>query len=291
MRSLLVTGGCGFIGSHLVERLSGNFLVSVFDNIKPRKESKNVRYYHGDITHLNDLKAIGRNFDGIVHLAGLSRASDGFKEPNKCLHVNVIGTANILDFARSTEIRPWVLLGSTIESAKNIYGLSKYIGELCAERYALDFDLKVLALRFASVYGSGRDNSDKVIPKLITRALSDQEIVIDNAKVAIDFVHISDLVAGICRGAGFLEAISEESFYDVAPLCTGHNTTLVKLVELITGETGSKSIIVLRNKDSGTASNISPEKAMRLLNFTAEIGIVQGIKETIRSMRDIESSL
>ncbi len=290
MDKVLITGGSGFVGNHLIKKLADQYPLIVFDKKCTKEKFSGVTYINGDLRSYEDLKKTDIDLNGIVHLGGISRVKDGVNNPLFCVDVNVMGTANILELARNSKNRPWVILGSTVEKSNNIYGLSKKMAEQCAEMYARDYSLRVLSTQFTSIYGYPYDNPDKLIPKLILRALSNQDIVIDNGEMAFDFLHIEDLVAGICSGIRYLEDCKKSSF-DVVPLCTGNSVTLKNLAEIIVRETDSTSRIIVKSEEDEDVPLCSSERAKEVLNFTAHTEIGEGLRKTIRSIRKTEDRM
>lgn len=276
MKKILITGGSGFIGSHLSEfLLSKNYKPIIFDAITP--SSKGIDYFIGNITQKDALKSIS-DIDGIVHLCGISRVKDAIDNPARCVEVNVMGTINVLEFAKTSEKRPWVLLGSTTESPKNIYGVSKLLAELCAETYSREYGLNVFALRFSTVYGSPRDNKDKLIPRWIESAKSGQEIKVDNPARQFDFIYINDLIEGIFAGIDY--AKSEKPF-EAIPICTGTPTNLEELAKIIVEEAKSPSKIISKDARQEYFFQSDSEKAKRLLGFEAKTTLRDGIRRLL----------
>lgn len=285
MKNILITGGGGFIGSHLAKYLSKRYTITIYDIIEVDEKIEGINYCVGDITNLNNVKPFKDRFDGIIHLAALSRVRDGLKSPDKCININVIGTVNVLELARTSVNNPWIIIGGSVESTDNIYGLSKYMGEMCAKRYSQDYFLKTLVLRFATVYGSEKNNLDKLINKLISRALCNQDIIIDDGNKSFDFIYIDDLIAGINLGINYLESIENNSFFDVIPLCTGNSIVLKELSELVVRETDSMSRIIIEDEKNTTMLKYGPVKAKKILKFTAQTKIVEGLRKTIQDIK------
>jgi len=285
MSRVLITGGGGFIGSHLAERMrQQDYETLVFDQLEDkRKKGSSLEWVRGSVSSRQDLKKIKGQLNGIVHLAAISRVSDGQKEPARCIEANVMGTVNILEVARSMKSRPWVILGSTNEPPKNIYGLSKRICELCAQRYSQDYGIRIAALRFSTVYGSARDNSQKLIPKWITKALSGEQITIDNKERRFDFIYIDDLIAGIIAAVKLLED-TDRPVCQVIPICSGRAVNLGELAEVIVGQADSDSSILVKQAKQEMNRMPDSQKAVRILNFRPQTDIKRGIKLAIQDV-------
>ena len=278
MKNILITGGNGFVGSHLVNRTGGVYNLTVFDNVKRDAwwEDK-ATWRKGDLIDYADVELAVDNMDGVVHLGAISRVKEAKDNPLRCMNVNVMGTINILEAVRNTKKKPWVILGSTIEPLSNIYGLSKHISELCGKRYVEDYGLRVLALKFSSIYG--KYERDRVISKWIEKAVHNQDIVIDNSKSTFDFIHVDDIVDGIVFSMEYIENVGK-GFSDSIFLCTGKATNLLELSELIIKEINSKSGITVIDVYNEENYLPNPKKAEELLGFKPKIDISEGIKKT-----------
>lgn len=301
MTKILITGGNGFIGSHVIDRLLqlGCECVSFDPCEKKYYDQAGYKWINGDILSLQDLTDASNDIDGFIHLAAISRVGEGFKTPHRCIELNVIGTTNVLEVARLSKRKPWVILGSSIEvkdshyhkagyfrNIDNIYGLTKLINELCSERYATDYDMKIMVLRFASVYGSTRDNQDKVMLKLINKAIRNEELQINSPSQMLNYIHISDLIEGIISGIEYLESKHANRglcYFDVFNLSSEEMTTLRDLAELIVSNAKSTSRILITasqgKQDSYNIIDISKTKT--ILNFKPKISLNSGIKDLI----------
>ncbi|MDC0357813.1 NAD(P)-dependent oxidoreductase [Oligoflexia bacterium] len=285
MKKILVTGGNGFVGSHLTETLaSKGYAPVVFDLAEQSQNAApNTLFVQGSLVSAADLSRTPTDLYGIVHLGAISRVRDGVTDPAHCMNVNVMGTTNVLELARTLESKPWVILANTNEVPENIYGLSKHMAELCGERFAKEFDLSVLSLKFSSVYGSSRDNQDKLIPKLIGRALRNDDITLSYAMLKFDFINIRDLINGILLG---LEHIADcrGGYFESMPLCSGIPMTLKAVADTIVKASASSSKIVVESGDPMPFVPLDSEKAKKIIKFAAEIDFATGIRQTLSEL-------
>ena len=160
----LVTGGAGFVGTNLVNRLvKDNHEVIVFDNLSTGSQyniNKESKFFMIDISNTESFKTdtmdgIMNGVDVIFHLAALPRIGPSFKNPKEVCDVNVGGTQNILELARKYEI-PVIYAGSSSfwgGTYKNPYTFSKWQGEELCKMYERIYDLPVTICRFYNVYG------------------------------------------------------------------------------------------------------------------------------------------
>ncbi|WP_348260938.1 NAD-dependent epimerase/dehydratase family protein [Telmatobacter sp. DSM 110680] len=216
---ILVTGGAGFIGSNLVDRLVRDQYghVSVFDDFsRGRLENlsqtgKAIRIVYGNILDFERLRAEMVGTEVVFHFAALSNVLDCVNNPAAAIRTNVEGTRQVLEAARQTGVRRVVLASSrevygeaanlpVLESSplnpKNIYGASKVAAEkVCAEYAACGLELTIL--RLSNVYGT-RDRG-RVIPLFIERALRAEPITIYGKNKLLDLVWIENLLDVLTR--------------------------------------------------------------------------------------------
>ena len=157
--------------------------------------------------------------------------------------------------------------------------------ELCGERYAQDYGLRIMALRFSTVYGSQRDNPNKLIPKLISRALKNQDITIDNGLKTFDFIHQDDLIDGMLSGIDHLRGTQIRGYFDAIPLCTGEAIDLEQLARLIISKTNSASELIIEERQEEKYLLPNPQKAKDILDFETEINFETGIRETVKKFK------
>src|SRR5437870_9299909 len=230
MKSILITGGAGFIGSHLVDRLmaEGDWQVTVVDdfndfydpstkraNIESHLANSNFQLIEADIRDGNALaKAFdNRRLDGIVHLAARAGVRPSLKEPRLYVETNINGTMNLLEFARTHNIKQFVF-----GSSSSVYGLNpkvpfnendpifnpispyaatKAAGELICHTYAHLYDIRIVCLRFFTVYGA-RQRPDLAIHKFAKLINEGKPIpVFGNGTTRRDYTYIDDIIAGV----------------------------------------------------------------------------------------------
>ena len=214
--NLTVTGGAGFIGSHIARYLVklghqvtviDNLVRGTKNNIKDFEE--NIDFHNLDILDYEGMKNVVKNSDGIFHEAALGSVPQSFKEPETYHKIIVIGTENILKLAKHFGFKVVYASSSSVygnqtkfpikEDAEknplNPYGKAKLAAEKFAEQYARD-GVKVIALRYFNVFGIGQNpNYAGVIPKFIERLLENKPPIIngDGSQVR-SFSYIDDVV-------------------------------------------------------------------------------------------------
>jgi UDP-glucuronate 4-epimerase len=304
--NFMVTGGAGFIGSHVCERLlrSGH-AVSVLDDLNsyysPALKRRNLdevgalgkpfAFVHGGLADLQVLEQLfqkGR-FDQVIHLAARAGVRPSLDEPALCQQVNVEGTVNLLETARRHGVKKVVLASSSsvygvnkkapfaesdpVSSVISPYAASKLACEALGHVYHYVYGLDVVMLRFFTAYGP-RQRPDLAIhrfAKLITAGKPIQ--VFGDGTTARDYTFISDIVDGIV-------ACTERAFgYEIFNLGNAHAVTLARLIELLEKSLGGKAIIQHLPLQAGdvplTCADIT--KSRERLGYSPKIKIEEGI--------------
>ena len=239
---ILVTGGLGFVGSHLVDKLSkdtGN-QITVIDNLSSESSSRDyitegVEYWIDDVANLNTYRYNDKNFDVIYHLAALARIQPSFKDPLKYLNIDIMGTANVCEFASRSGAKI-VYAGSSSAFGGpmlNPYAFAKFTGEQCCELYSKVYGLSTVTARFFNVYGDRQPRSGPyatvvgVFEKQFENSVD--LTVTGNGDQRRDFTHVDDIVSGLIS----LSRITRQG--DVYQLGTGKNYSINQLADMFGG--------------------------------------------------------
>ena len=176
--NILVSGGSGFLGSHLIDTLvNSGHNVCNYDTIKSIYNSKNINSIVGDLLDLNSLTNALKGVDVVYHLAAYADLDKAKKKPLKTMSVNVLGTANLLEAARINNVKQ-VIFASTIyvhSRTGGFYRVSKHACELLLEEYHNTFGLNYTILRFGTLYGP-RSGSSNSVYNYLKAALKDKHI-------------------------------------------------------------------------------------------------------------------
>ncbi len=280
---VLVTGGAGFIGSHLVDRLVQNdFKVVVLDNLHRGKTENiqnhidmgKVEFINGDIRDFDAVKRAVYNCDTIYHLAAQSNVMGAVSDLDYSFSTNVVGTFNVLKASQESGARRLIFSSSREAygeaeylpvdekhplSSKNTYGASKVAGEKYCEVFQNMSNMEVVILRFANVYGE-RD-FDRVIPIFLKNVADSKDLHVYGGDQIIDFISI-DAVIDI-----LLQSLEN----DKAPqgptnVGSGKSTTLFDLANRIMELSGAKQKVI-----------VDPPRSIEVVRFTADIGRLQKI--------------
>lgn len=210
MNNILVTGGLGFVGTHLVDNLIAdpNNCVTVIDSLVSDSSSRSnmrdgVRYWIDDIRNINTSKYAQEKFDTVYHLAALARIQPSFEDPLTYLSVDMMGTAHILEFARRCKANV-VYAGSSSAYAGpmlNPYAYAKYTGEQICELYSKVYGLSTVTARFFNVYGNGQPTSGAYATVIgVFEGLKKKGLpltITSDGEQRRDFTHVFDIAMGL----------------------------------------------------------------------------------------------
>ncbi|MDD3158149.1 GDP-mannose 4,6-dehydratase [Anaeromusa sp.] len=307
MKHFLITGGAGFIGSHLTEALlAQGHQVSVIDNFndyyEPERKRDNLRgalqqekfrLWEGDICEEAFLQRVlcSNTYDAVVHLAARAGVGPSLRQPVLYQQVNIGGTQMVLEGCRQAGVRKVVFASSSSVYGGNReapfceehsvarpispYAATKAAGELLGYTYSHLYDMQVLCLRFFTVYGP-RQRPDMAIHRFALQLLNKQAVTLHgDGSMRRDFTYIDDIVAGI---QGALQY--EKSKYEVINLGNSRTVSLVELLQLLERILGTKAVIQYKPVPPGdmqeTYADIS--KAQRLLQYEPHTGLEAGLK-------------
>jgi UDP-glucuronate 4-epimerase len=311
MRNVLVTGGAGFIGSHLVGRLlgEGGWRVRVVDDFNdfydPALKRRNVAAFEGregfalveaDIRDRAALEEIFRatQFDCIVHLAARAGVRPSLAEPVLYAETNINGTLNLLELAREHGVRQFVFGSSSSVYGENEkvpfseddpifkpispYAATKAAGELLCHTYSHLFGLRCVCLRFFTVYGA-RQRPDLAIHKFARLISEGRPIpVFGDGTTRRDYTYVDDIVAGVRAAMDY-----RESPYEVVNLGESRTVSLSELIALLERELGREAVIDRQPLQPGdvpqTFADVS--KARRLLGYDPRTPIEEGIRRFV----------
>jgi UDP-glucuronate 4-epimerase len=311
MRNVLVTGGAGFIGSHLVARLlaEGRWRVTVVDDFNdfydPALKRRNVGPHLGraefalreaDIRDRAALEEVfgEAEFDTVVHLAARAGVRPSLAEPVLYAETNINGTLNLLELARARGVRQFVFGSSSSVYGENEkvpfaeddpvnrpispYAATKAAGELLCHTYSHLFGLRCLALRFFTVYGA-RQRPDLAIHKFARLISAGRPIpVFGDGTTRRDYTFVDDIVAGVRAAMDY-----EASDYEVVNLGGSRTVSLGELVALLERELGRKAVIDRRPPQPGDVPQTYADvtKARRLLGYDPRTPIEEGIRRFV----------
>src|SRR5215210_6042327 len=299
--AFLVTGGSGFIGSHVVDRLLAEDAasVTVFDN-RVREEnltealaSGRVRTVEGDVTDPASIGAATEGAAGVFHMAvlPLGPCSDN---PRLCVEVNVDGTLNVLEAARDAGVKKLVyssassVYGDTNETmdeshpfgARTMYGASKLAGEYFFRAFHDLYALDYVILRYMNVYGP-RQEGGLVINVLRRIQSGEPPTIMGDGSASFDFVHVADVASANVR------AMASDVTDEVFNVGGGNEVTVRQIVDRLLEATGSELEPEVRSDQivPMTRRVGSSERAIEALGWTPEFDLERGIGDVVAKAR------
>lgn len=313
MKKYLVTGGAGFIGSHIVRALleQGDF-VRVLDNFSSGKReniaqiasSPRFELLEGDIRNPADAATAVKDIDILFHEAAFVSVPQSMEDPLPCFEINQRGTEIVLEAARKAGVKRVVLASSaavygdleTIPLEEHYplrplspYAVSKRVDELYAEMYTRSFGLEVVALRYFNVYGP-RQRPDSMyaaaVPIFTRRLLDGKPVTIygDGGQTR-DLVYVGDIVRANLAASEHPAAPGQ-----VFNVCTGDEIRVIDLVNTLMGLFPNAPAPQFAPARSGDIyrSVGSPQKAAEMLGFRAQTSLSDGLKAVVEQMQNAE---
>jgi len=300
----LVTGGAGFIGSHLCEALLrlGHDIIIVDDlssgrkeNIKTLMQHPQVIFVHLDITQKDDLTGVFDRVDWVFHLAGKADIVPSIENPTLYYQSNVLGTFNILQCAKEAQVKKLIYAASsssygipdiypTPESSpirpQYPYALTKYMGEELVLHWGQVYGLPVLSLRLFNVYGPRSRTSGTygaVFGVFLAQKTNNQPYtVVGDGTQTRDFTYVSDVVEA------FISAAQSDCQGVVMNVGSGTHQSINRLVELLQGE----QIHIPKRPGEPDCTYADVTKIHALLDWQAKVDFETGVAKMLEHMSD-----
>lgn len=235
---ITITGGSGFLGSHVADALSQqSHEVTIYDKKVSPYLKPGQSMVVGDITNRKQLFKELRHTDAVYHMAALADLNKSWNNPRETVYVNVLGTTNVLEACRLNGVKKFVFASSLYaDSTKGgLYGVTKHMGEKLVKVYGNYCDMKYAILRFGTLYGPRADEANSVY-RFLKEAIREKEIRIrGEGKEVREYIHVRD-AAKIC--AGIPNSLKNETL-----IITGNQRIAVgELVEIIGELLGVKQV-------------------------------------------------
>jgi nucleoside-diphosphate-sugar epimerase len=288
---ILITGGAGFIGSHLADELAkdrSNRIIAMdnlrrgsVSNLKAAMKTGRVTFIEADIRDQDSFKKIGKA-DVIYHLGAQSNVSGSHLDPDYAVSTNISGTYNVLKFAAKNKVKRFVFASSRevygnpsytpVDESHplgpiNIYGTTKVCGEYLCRDFSGSCGLNITIARMTNGYGS-RDK-DRVIPIFLEKARKGLDLEMFGGNQTLDFIWIGDIVSALMAISSRQKFIGE-----TVNIGSGVATSVEELAKLLVRLTGSKSKIVRKEQRSfDVASFVAASKKIKLSPLSLEEGL------------------
>lgn len=309
----LVTGGAGFIGSHIVHTLlTQGFTVRVLDNfstgkpenlegLKEQFGSARFEVLEGDLRDASLVAEAVRGVEVVFHEAAFVSVPQSMDDPQTCFDINITGTSRLLDAARAAGVQRAVIASSAavyghsdamplVEETPlqplSPYAVSKRVDEMYAELFSTSFDFEVVALRYFNVYGP-RQRPDSIyaaaVPIFARNLLDGRPVTIygDGGQTR-DLINVRDVVR-----ANLIASAHPNAAGKIFNICTGVETRLLDLLDVMYElvPNAPKAEFAPPRPGDVYRSVGSPQKAADEIGFVAQVSLVDGLKETIDWMR------
>ncbi len=305
-KKILVTGGAGFIGSHIVDRLAPDNDVTVIDDLSNGSLDylagcrDRIEFIKGDILDKELAGKLVGETEYVFHLAARASVIRSLKDPESDMKVNINGTLNLLEACRNAKIKRFVY-----SSSAAIFGDAQYlpvdenhplnprspyaVSKLAAEKYTLAyyhaFGIPAVALRYFNIYGPRQDTSEyaNVLSIFIRKFKARQPITVyGDGEQTRDFIFVEDAVT-----TNILAAVHPKAAGEVFNIATGKATTINKVVKVIQEVSGWEGQINYTAARPGEIihSRASIKKAKQLIGYRPAIAFEQGFKQTWDSIK------
>ena len=295
MKKCIVTGGAGFIGSNLTEKLVKlGHKVTVIDNLSTGRKSnlntirKRIKFVKSDISNIKNLDdKIFKKIDWVFHIAGIADIVPSIENPEKYHNSNVTGTLNILEKSRKNNVKKFIYAASascygipdnypTKESSKIKVeypnALTKYLGEQLVMHWAKIYNMPNISLRFFNVYGPKSRTTGAygaMFGVFLAQRLNNKPLtIIGSGNQTRDFIHVYDLVDAIIKIA---EKSKTNKIFNVA---SGKETTVNKIAQIM----GGKRIKIPKRPGEPERSLADISKIKKEINWKPKISIDKGVR-------------
>ncbi len=309
---ILITGGCGFIGSYLTEKaVSAGFDVRVLgltchlENIKHLVEEDKIEFVRGDIADPAVCKKVVQGVDMVSHLAALASVDQSNKDPRPFWDANVQGTFNILDAARKERVKRFHFMSSCemlgnieyphkadenwpVFMPKSPYSGSKISAEAYCRSYFLTYDFPIVITRGFNMFGPKQKAGHRgsMIPTFFRSVLNNKPPVINgNGEQTRDWTYVDDIAEGI-----FKCLTSDRVIGETIHLCSGIDRTVRDVAEMIIdccGKSGRLKPEQVSPKAGDVLRSIGDNsKAKKLLNWEPKMDFEDGLRKTAEFFRE-----
>ena len=295
---VLITGGAGFIGSHIAEYFNGKAEIRIFDNLrtgyKHNLDGLDVEFIEGDICDRAAVKAAMQGVDYVFHLAAMVSVPESMFKPGECVDINVHGLLNVLEEAAAAGVKKLCFstsaaiygdnpvvpkLETMIPEPKSPYAITKLDGEYYCNMFTREGKLQTACLRYFNVFGPRQDPKSAyaaAIPIFTAKAVANEDITIyGDGEQTRDFIYVKDIVE-----ANVFMAMND--FTGVYNIAYGKKITINDLVKEIVKVTNSKSkVIHLDERPGDVKHSMAGVDKLASTGFKPKHTFAEGMEKTI----------
>ena len=303
MKRVLVTGGAGFIGSHIVEHFQGKAAVRVLDNLRTGRCANLVghqaEFIEGSILDREAVRAAVQGVDCVFHLAAMVSVVESLERPTECVALNVTGYLNVLEEAAAAGVKKVCYTSSAAVYGNNPavpkletmtpeprspYAVTKLDGEYYGAMFTEARKLEVVSLRPFNVFGPRQDPASAyaaALPIFLRQAMAGEPITIyGDGEQTRDFIHVRDVVAA------YAFAAATPGLAGVYNVGYGRQTTINEIVRTILAETGSRSEVRHEPARPGDVQHsVASVAKLCAEGFRASGNLSSALRETVRDFR------
>jgi len=309
-KNILVTGGTGFIGSHLVDRLikEGHKVVVISNSSSSRKENLNpaffkksgagnkAKFYKVDIRSPRIKQILKKEkIETVFHLAAQPIVEIAYKNPFETLEINIIGTVNILESCRlKGDLKSIIVVSSdkaygktkklpyteeTPLAGDHPYDVSKTATDLIAQTYFRTYNLPIAIARFSNTFGPRDFNFNRIIPGIFESIIQNKELLIrSDGKMIREYTYIQDIVTGFIKLAQNIDKIKGEAFNFGSKNVFSVIELIKKIEEILDVKVNYKILNIAKNEIP--KQYLDWTKAKKVLGWKPEYSFEEGIKES-----------
>ncbi len=308
-KKILITGGCGFVGTNLTKYLleKTSWEIKILDNLSSGTSknsehlksfsSERVSFLKGDIRKKSDVKKAIRNCNFVVNLAAQVGVIPSKENPRNDAEINILGLLNLLEESKGKEKfiqassnaclgeQEMPLNENKVPSPLAPYGASKLAGEGYCSAFSSSFGLKTVALRFSNVYGIFSDHKTSVVPTFIQNILNSKPVLIyGKGEQTRDLIYTKD----VCKAIYLALTKELPNDFEIFQIGTGKETSIKELFEIIKSELEkegykTKPPAYKKSRKGEIKRNYSDiGKAKTILDFSPEVNLKEGVSKTVK---------
>jgi len=299
---ILVTGGAGFIGSHLVDRLiKEGHRVVVIDNLSNgRKENLNpkAQFYQADVRDKRVFKIFEEEKpEAVFHLAAQAIVGTAYQNPSEAIETNIMGTVNVLEASRRRgDLKSIIIVSSdkAYGKAKDLpyteetplkgdhpYDVSKTATDLIAQTYFKTYNLPVAITRFGNTFGPRDFNFNRIIPGALKSIIKGEELLIrSDGKMVREYVYVKDIVDGCLKLAKNIDKIKGEAFNFGSKNIFSVVELIKKIEEILKVKVNYRILNIAKNEIP--EQYLDWTKVKKILGWQPKTSFEEGIKESFK---------
>jgi len=312
-KKIFITGGAGFIASHIIERVVDDNEVIVFDTLHRNalqytdiKDHKNLKIVKGDVLDTDSLEKSMDNADIIIHMAAIAGVPTVVSKPSTTLKINLFGSYNALEACRKKSIKRFIVFSTSevygpnvyqadeagmttlgpIGEPRWVYAMSKLASEFLAESYHREYGIKFTSVRPFNVYGP-RQMGEGAIHNFVERAVKNQPLTVHEPGSQIrSWCYIDDMTDALEKV--LTDKKSEGEVFNIGnPQATSTTLQTVKTVIRLSGSKSKIEFMELKYPEVNIRVP-SIKKAKRILGFVPKVSLEEGIQRTIEWYRTLK---